>query len=142
MSDDQEQLRLICIFHYVVAGFSALMGCLPIIHLTVGIGILTGFFDQPQRNAGPDQFIGWIFVGLACVSMAMAWSGTVVILLSARFLQRRTHHTFCLVVAGLECLMIPFGTILGVFTIVVLTRPSVERLFDESRRGENLELAD
>jgi hypothetical protein len=31
--------------------------------------------------------------------------------------------------ACIECLFIPFGTILGVFTIIVLSRESVKTLF-------------
>jgi hypothetical protein len=36
---------------------------------------------------------------------------------------------YCLVVAGIECIFMPFGTVLGVFTIIVLMRPSVRNLF-------------
>ena len=40
---------------------------------------------------------------------------------------------YCLVVAAIECLFIPFGTVLGVFTIVVLNRSSVRSLFRDGR---------
>jgi len=36
---------------------------------------------------------------------------------------------FCLVMAGVECIFTPFGTVLGVLTIIVLVRPSVKELF-------------
>ena len=32
--------------------------------------------------------------------------------------------------AGIECIFMPFGTVLGVFTIIVLMRPSMKELFD------------
>jgi hypothetical protein len=35
--------------------------------------------------------------------------------------------------AGIECVFMPFGTVLGVFTLVVLTRPSVKPLFEDQR---------
>jgi hypothetical protein len=35
-------------------------------------------------------------------------------------------------VAALSCAFMPFGTVLGVFTIVVLVRPSVKQLFESS----------
>jgi hypothetical protein len=41
----------------------------------------------------------------------------------------RKHYTFCLVMAGVECLFMPFGTVLGVFTILVLNRQTVKELF-------------
>ena len=36
---------------------------------------------------------------------------------------------YCLVMAGIECLFMPFGTVLGVFTIIVLMRESVKEMF-------------
>jgi hypothetical protein len=32
--------------------------------------------------------------------------------------------------AGVACLFMPFGTVLGIFTIIVLVRPQVKALFD------------
>ena len=34
--------------------------------------------------------------------------------------------------AATMCLFMPFGTVLGVFTIIVLMRPSVKPLFDQA----------
>jgi hypothetical protein len=52
--------------------------------------------------------------------------------ISGFFLQARKNRTFSLVVAGLDCLMIPLGTILGAFTLVVLLRQSVAAAYDEA----------
>jgi hypothetical protein len=41
------------------------------------------------------------------------------------FLLKRKFRMFSLVVAGLDCVQIPFGTVLGVFTLVILLRDSV-----------------
>ena len=49
--------------------------------------------------------------------------------LSAMFLRQRTHRIFSVVIAALDCLQIPFGTVLGVFTIIVLLRESVRELY-------------
>jgi hypothetical protein len=32
--------------------------------------------------------------------------------------------------AGVMCIFMPFGTVLGVFTLIVLLRPSVKPLFE------------
>jgi hypothetical protein len=53
----------------------------------------------------------------------------ICILLAGRCLSRNKHYTFALVMACIECLFIPFGTILGVFTIIALSRESVRTLF-------------
>ena len=44
-------------------------------------------------------------------------------------LRARKGRTFSLVVAGINCLHIPLGTVLGVFTIVVLVRDSVREQY-------------
>lgn len=51
---------------------------------------------------------------------------------AGRSLSRRRHYVFCLVAAGLACLSFPLGTALGVFTFMVLQRPSVKALFGPS----------
>lgn len=50
-------------------------------------------------------------------------------LISGFCLLARKGRTFSLVVAGVNCLHIPAGTVLGVFTIIVLLRDSVRELY-------------
>jgi hypothetical protein len=50
-------------------------------------------------------------------------------LLSGFCLWRRRDRRASLIVAGLNCLQIPFGTVLGVFTFIVLRRPAVKDLY-------------
>ncbi|MFO8006127.1 MAG: hypothetical protein R6V05_00160 [Candidatus Brocadiia bacterium] len=124
---DAEHLRLLSVFHYVGAAMAGLFGCFPLLHLALGVLVLTGAFDG--SGDAPPRAVGLIFVVFALVFMAMAWGLAVLLILNGRFLARRRHHTFCVVVAGLTCLFVPFGTVLGVFTIVVLMRPSVQEMF-------------
>ena len=57
-------------------------------------------------------------------------SSGVLNLISGLGLRARKGRTFLLVVAGINCLHIPAGTVLGVFTMVVLLRDSVRELYD------------
>jgi hypothetical protein len=59
----------------------------------------------------------------------MGLSLAICIAVAGRKLDRRTGHLYCLVIAGLECFFMPFGTVLGVLTILVLIRPSVKLMF-------------
>ena len=61
--------------------------------------------------------------------MIVGWSIAACIIAAGRFLAKRRHYMFCLVMAGIECLFMPFGTVLGVFTIIVLIREGVKEMF-------------
>jgi len=131
MSQDEEHLRLLSIFHYAVGGLAALFGCFPIIHLGLGIALV---FD-PQvfgpAKKPPPAFIGWLFIVVAGTLMLAGWTLAVLIAWAGRCLQRRRHYQFCFVMACVACLFMPFGTVLGVFTILVLSRPAVKKLFGQ-----------
>ena len=55
------------------------------------------------------------------------------VLTAGRFLAKRRHYMFCLVMGGAESIFMPFGTILGVFTISVLMREWVKQLFTANK---------
>lgn len=129
MTEDEDHLRLLSIFHYVVAGMAGLFALVPIIHLVIGLFIIFSPQKFDGRGQAPPAFIGWIFVAFAVVFITMGWTFAGFVLAAGRFLAKRTHYLFCLVMAGIECIFVPFGTVLGVFTIVVLMRPTVKQLF-------------
>ncbi len=59
------------------------------------------------------------------------FAGLVLNVLSGLFLWQRRHRVYSIVTAGLDCLQIPFGTALGVFTLLVLSRDSVRQLYEQ-----------
>ena len=52
--------------------------------------------------------------------------------LAGRYLTQHRSYIFCLVMAALSCAFFPFGTVLGVFTIVLLQKDAVRQLFDRT----------
>jgi hypothetical protein len=77
--------------------------------------------------------VGWIFIVLGALFFLAGVAIAICILIAGRSLAKRTRYWFALVVACLECLFIPFGTILGVFTIITLSRESVKALFSTAQ---------
>jgi len=130
-SQDAEHLRLLAIFHYVCAVLFALGACIPIIHLVIGfVMLLSPHSFGPGRNQ-PPAFIGLFFVIFASIFILLGWTIAALLAWAGRNLSRRKHYNFCFVMACIACLFMPIGTILGVFTILVLMRPSVKLLFDQ-----------
>jgi hypothetical protein len=131
MDRDTEQLNLLAIFHYVVAGLAALFSFFPLLYTTVGaIFIFAAQHGTAKPGEDlPPEFLGWIFAVIGSVLFLIGLAMAICILIAGRSLALRKRYTFALVMACIECLFIPFGTILGVFTIVVLSRESVRGLF-------------
>ena len=127
---DNEHLNLLSIFHYVVGGMAALFACIPIIHLVIGLFFIIASKQFGHGSQQPPVFIGWFFVAFASVFIFLGWTLAVLVLMAGRCIAHRKHYTFCLVMACVECLFMPFGTMLGVFTILVLNRASVKELFN------------
>jgi hypothetical protein len=131
MSQDKEQLQLLAIFHYVVAGLAALFSFFPLLYTTVGtIFIFAARHGTAKPGEDlPPEFLGWIFAVLGLVLFLIGIAMAICILIAGRSLALRKRYSFALVMACIECLFLPFGTILGVFTIIVLSRESVKALF-------------
>jgi hypothetical protein len=129
MKQDLEHLKLLAIFHYVVAGMTALFACIPFIHFFMGLALATGALGETDPEARPIGIGIMVFAGLFILA---GWTIAVLIAYAGRSLQTGRRYTFCLVVAGVECIIMPFGTVLGVFTIIVLLRDSVKELFGRS----------
>jgi hypothetical protein len=130
MDTDAEHLRLLSIFHYVVGGLVGLLSLLPLLHMFIGIMMVTGRFEQDAPDEA--RLFGWFFIVVAALAIVVGFSCAIAIVLTGRFLARRVYYTFCLVMAAVECLFVPIGTVLGVFTILVLQRPTVRAMFGKS----------
>lgn len=125
---DRDHLTILAILHYVVSALFLLGAFFPLIYMIIGIVILNGGMEQEGRD-GPPPEVGWVLIGFSVFAMLIGFTLAFCIALVGRKLQTRRNHLFCLVIAGIECLFMPMGTLLGIFTILVLLRPSVKELF-------------
>jgi hypothetical protein len=131
MNQDMEHLRLLAIFHYVVAGLAALFSFFPLLYTIIGLVFIFAARHETAKPGEelPSEFLGWIFAVLGLALFVIGLAMAICILVAGRSLALRKRYSFTLVIACIECLFVPFGTILGVFTIVALSRESVKRLF-------------
>jgi hypothetical protein len=131
MGDDAQQLKLLSIFHYVAAVLLAVMACIPVIHLLIGVLMVTAPASMSGGGQPPPVFMGWMFILIASAVILGGWTIAALMGFAGRCLARRQRRVYCLVVAALECLWTPFGTVLGILTLLVLIRPSVIELFNK-----------
>ena len=116
MDRDTEQLNLLAIFHYVVAGLAGIFSFFPLIYTTVGvIFIFAARHGRAKRGEElPPEFLGWIFAVLGLVLFVIGIAIAICMLIAGRSLALRKRYSFALVIACIECLFVPFGTILGI----------------------------
>ena len=131
LTQDEEHLRLLAIFHFVVAGMVFLVSLIPVIHLLVFVAIVSETFEPSDGNKFPRLF-SWFFILFSGGWIVFGSTFAVSLVIAGRALQARRRYTFCLVMACISCMFMPFGTVLGVFTIIVLVRYSVKQMFDGS----------
>jgi hypothetical protein len=129
---DDEHLRLLVIFHYVHGRIVALFALFPIMHVVMGVVMLTGGMSS-GTGPPPPAFMGWMFVGIGALLILGGETMAAMSILAATCLKARRAKVFCMVVAGINCLHMPVGTVLGVFTLIVLSRPSVAEAFRRAR---------
>jgi hypothetical protein len=128
MNQDESHLQLLSIFHYVVGGMTALIACIPFIHVFIGVAMLAGLFSDGGGDE-PPRSLGWLFIGIGGFIILAGMALAACLVIAGRCLAHRRRYTFCLVVAAIACLFMPFGTVLGIFTLIVLSRPSVKTMF-------------
>jgi hypothetical protein len=134
---DEEHLKLLSICYMISAAISAVFSLFGLMYGAIGAFITEAIKRAPElaanaENAPPPALIGWIFGGIG-VALFLIWITMAGLKLGVAFsLKKRKARTFCMVVAAFECLGVPYGTLLGIFTFIVLGRDSVTRLFDAS----------
>lgn len=127
MTELEKNLDLLSLFHFIVGGFTLLFACLPLIHVGVGVALLLDAFNS---SPPPPALFGWLFVVMGSLAVLGGWALAGAMIAAGRMLKQRKARTACLVIGALECLLMPFGTILGVLTICLLTQDSARVLFD------------
>ena len=147
MTEYEKYLNILSIVYYIAAAIVGLLSLFLLPDIVRAFGIALGFTDAGHFSAGVLRALtraaGWNLLLLA-----IAWTIAWVLMLTARHLRERKGHTFCVVIASLLCLLAPriavtphegaavhalpgvsSFLVLGVLTLIVLTREPVKHLF-------------
>jgi hypothetical protein len=116
------------IFHNVVAALAAFCASTFVFHVIMGINMLSGDFG-PSNDFKPPPSFAWMMILFPGGMILAGWVFAVCLAVAGQNLVQLKNYRFCFVMAALACLFTPFGTVLGVFTIIALTRPRVRELF-------------
>jgi hypothetical protein len=121
--EDESHLHLLSVFHFVMGGLYAL-----------GIGFVAlHFFIMRMMMKMPPEVVNTmtVFYIVATLIIAALATGNI---LAGIWLKKRVQHSLTIVVAAINCASFPLGTALGVFTIIVLQRPTVKMTYAANTR--------
>ena len=124
-----ERFKLLSIFHDIAAGITAFFGCLPFFQIAFGMMMFNGMMGNAGPNAPPREVM-LLFFGMAVMMSVLMWTCAAAMAAAGHFLRVQRYYTFCLVVAAIECINMPFGTVLGIFTIITLVDEKGKAMFD------------
>jgi hypothetical protein len=130
---DNEHIRLLSIFYYVLGAMAALWAFIPLIYVVIGMLFGVGFAaNANDKDAAPLAFMGILFVVMGLCAFVLCAAFAALKIYTGYCLAHRKNRVFCYIVAALSCLSMPFGTILGIFTFIVLARPTVAAQFQRT----------
>jgi hypothetical protein len=132
---DQTQLGLLGLAHNLVAALEAVAALFPVAYLSTGMEIITDRFAEiPELT----HSFGWSVIAWSIATIVLSLTMAVLTFIAGWRLAQRHAHSFCLTVAAINCFFFPFGTVVGVLTIIVLKRPAVREAFGAERGHSNL----
>ena len=124
---DQEHLRLLMWAYYLLAGTTGLA-----ILLSIPFIMLGGMFMSTGLPVKGDPLAGTILFLIGLVVLTLGGTATLLTYLAGRYIGDRRNRIFCLILASLWCLQIPWGTAIGICTFAVLNRPGVKPMFEHA----------
>jgi hypothetical protein len=126
---DQEHLRLLKLGYYITAGITGVTSLFSLLFIGMGALLASGAFPVKEGSADNPQLAGLFLLGIGVVFFLLGLATAFLVYYAGRSLAERRRWMFCMVVAALCCFQFPWGSVLGVSAIVVLSRPSVKVLF-------------
>ena len=115
----KHQLSTLSVLHYVYGVLVCLTG-LALLSLVFAGSFLNSAWLAEQSGEAPPIWLGSFLRTLGWILFVLVEIHGILNLISAGKIGKRNGRTFTQVVAALNCLNIPFGIALGIFTFVVL----------------------
>jgi hypothetical protein len=130
---DAEHLKLVSIFHFILAA----LGLPGIAFIALHFAFMRALFMNPEtwkndKGGPPPEILFKLMICGYAFGVIIILTAGVLNLLSGLFIRKRRHRMFSIIIGGLNCLQVPFGTLLGVFTILILSRDSVRKIYEIS----------
>jgi hypothetical protein len=128
----KQHLSTLSILHYVYGALVCLSGFAALFFLGLGVFLSSDIVAQ-NANEPPPTWLGGMFQALGLVLFIVIEIWGIFIILSGYWIAKLRNRTASIVAAALCLLSFPFGTALGVFTLVVLTNDEVKAEYEQGK---------
>ncbi|HUJ14179.1 MAG TPA: hypothetical protein VL284_10370 [Thermoanaerobaculia bacterium] len=123
---DDEHLRLLRLGFFIAAAANTIWIGVGLIYVLIGLAFAVT--SGQGANAPPPEFRSIVMI-VGCAVAGLAGVLTTLKLMVARRIRERRSRVFCMIVSGISCAAVPYGTALGVLALLVLNRQSVAQQF-------------
>jgi nitrogen fixation/metabolism regulation signal transduction histidine kinase len=138
MEKDLEHLKLLGVFHYIWGALSLVGGLfLGAYIVVIGVVLMTSPpSSSSTEDSGATSVAGGVVIGIGVVVfLIVVVYGVLTLMAGGKYRKHQGGYLFCFILAIVTLVIggIP-GIALGIFSLMVLSRPSVKALF----KGESL----
>ncbi|HQV39768.1 MAG: hypothetical protein IPO60_10965 [Flavobacteriales bacterium] len=120
----KHHLSTLSVLHYVYGVLLCLCG-FALLSLVFAASFLNSPWFAQHSGEAPPVWLGSFLYALGWGLFVLVEAHGILNLISARMIDKRKSRSFTQVIAALNCLNIPFGIALGIFTFVVLGNKDV-----------------
>jgi hypothetical protein len=129
MNKDFEHLKLLGILHTIWGILAILFGLLfGIMYIGIGAAAAVSPNSTTDDSGMSSGAFGGIFIVLGIVFLVVAVIYGILMVVAGGKLRKQRGYGFCFFVAIVDLLGFP-SIMLGIFTLIVLNRPTVKELF-------------
>ncbi|WP_298862469.1 hypothetical protein [uncultured Gimesia sp.] len=127
MVEKQDNIGLLAMFYKIVGVIMFLFSLFPCIHLIIGIAIMAGGFKS--EDVAPPFIFGLVFTIIPLIFISCGVALAISMFMCSRYLEAKSNYRFCQIVSGISCIFMPFGTVLGVLTLIELSKDPIRESF-------------
>jgi hypothetical protein len=125
-----ERLRILAVLHTIYGVLILLAGLIGASVMMAMSGAIGGAFTAQWADDPPPEWLAGLFGAVGVGILVFVCGLGVLNILSGRWMERRMNRTGSIIIAAVDCLNMPLGIVLGVFTLVSL---SDDRVIDAYR---------
>ena len=143
MDRDAEDLRRLALAHYAVGVLTALMALPFVLGIWWGVHLM----DHPEALGEwkllpseldfPPEFLGQMVVFFFASTALLVLVHASVVAWVGWYIAKARRYWVVYIFSLLDCTYMPFGTIIGIWAVVVLNRPSVKVRFGLKKKPEH-----